>query len=217
MNIRFRNRDEAGKLLAEKLMMYANNRDVLVLALPRGGVPVAVAVSHTLNVAWDMLLVRKLGVPGASELAMGAVAYGDLYVLNEDIIKSYGIEEREINTVLMREKTELARRNQLYRSGRPSPQLDNRIIIIVDDGIATGATMKAAVKAIKQFQPKKIIVAVPVAPYASLFELSSEADEVICLNSPSDFMSVGEWYQEFKQLSDEELLSYVSESPKTDF
>jgi predicted phosphoribosyltransferase len=201
---RFRNRADAGRQLAEKLTAYANKPDVLVLALPRGGVPVGFEVADALGAPLDVLLVRKLGVPGYEELAMGAVATGGLRVLNEEIVRGLGIPETEIDAVVARELEELARRERLYRGGSPPPDVIGRTVILVDDGLATGATMRAAVQALKQQQPARIVVAVPTASPDTCEALRAEADDVICTMTPDPFLAVGHWYDDFTQTTDDE-------------
>jgi len=202
---RFRNRADAGRQLAEKLTAYANKPDVLVLALPRGGVPVGFEVADALGAPLDVLLVRKLGVPGYEELAMGAVATGGLRVLNEEIVRGLGIPETEIDAIVARELEELARRERLYRGGSPPPDVIGRTVILVDDGLATGATMRAAVQALKQQQPARIVVAVPTASPDTCEALRAEADDVICTMTPDPFLAVGHWYEDFSQTTDEEV------------
>jgi erythromycin esterase-like protein/predicted phosphoribosyltransferase len=202
---RFRNRNEAGRLLAEKLTAYANRPDVLVLALPRGGVPVAYEVARALGAPLDVFVVRKLGVPGYEELAMGAVATGGVRVLNDQIVQRLGIPQYIIDAVAAREQQELARRERLYRGGRPPPDVRDRTVILVDDGLATGATMRAAVMALRQLQPARIVVAVPTASPETCEELKAEADAVVCAITPEPFLAVGHWYEDFSQTTDEEV------------
>jgi erythromycin esterase-like protein/adenine/guanine phosphoribosyltransferase-like PRPP-binding protein len=201
----FRNRREAGRLLAEKLTAYANRSDVIVLALPRGGVPVAYEVARALNAPLDVFLVRKLGVPGYEELAMGAVATGGVRVLNDQIVGGLRIPEYVIDGVAAQEQQELARRERLYRGGRPPPDVRGRTVILVDDGLATGATMLAAVRALRQQQPARIVVAVPTAAPETCRELGKEVDDVVCAMTPEPFDAVGRWYEDFTQTSDEEV------------
>jgi predicted phosphoribosyltransferase len=202
---RFRNRTDAGRQLAEKLAAYANQPDVLVLALPRGGVPVGFEVAHALGAPLDVFLVRKLGVPGYEELAMGAVATGGLRVLNDDIVRGLGIREIEIDAVVARELQELARRARLYRGDRPPPDVGGRTMILVDDGLATGATMRAAVQALRQQLPARIVVAVPTASPDTCEALRAEANDVICAMTPEPFIAVGHWYDDFTQTTDDEV------------
>jgi predicted phosphoribosyltransferase len=202
---RFRNRTDAGRRLAEKLAAYANRPDVLVLALPRGGVPVAFEVARALSALLDVFLVRKLGVPGYEELAMGAVATGGSRVLNDEIVRGLGISEHEIDAVVAREVQELARRERLYRADPRPPDAAGRTVILVDDGLATGATMRAAVEALRRQQPARIVVAVPTASPDTCEALKAEADEVICAMTPEPFFAVGHWYDDFTQTTDEEV------------
>src|SRR5436309_6073471 len=202
---RFRDRREAGRLLATKLSAYANRPDVLVLALPRGGVPVAYEVACALGAPLDVFVVRKLGVPGYEELAMGAVATGGARVLNDQIVQRLGIPQSIIDAVAAREQQELARRERLYRGGRPPPDVRGRTVILVDDGLATGATMRAAVMALRQLRPARIVVAVPTASPETCEELKAEADDVVCAITPEPFRAVGHWYEDFSQTTDEEV------------
>ena len=208
----FANRIEAGQLLAEKLVEYAGRDDVIVLGLPRGGVPVAFEVAHRLGAPLDVFIVRKLGVPGFEELAAGAIACGGVRVLNEDVMRSIPHADEAIEAVTARETTELERREQIYRQGRPAPELRHRIVILVDDGLATGATMRAAVKALRQSGAAKIVVAVPVGPPETCRELEEEADETICLSTPEFFQAVGQYYEDFSQTSDEDVRELLSQA-----
>ncbi len=201
----FANRTEAGRLLAEKLAKYAGRDDVIVLGLPRGGVPVAYEVARHLRAPLDVFLVRKLGVPGFEELAAGAIASGGVRVLNEDVLRALPNAEQTIESITARERAELERREHEYREGRPAPELQNRIAILIDDGLATGATMRAAVKALRQRGAAKIVVAVPVGPPDTCREMAQEADEVVCLSTPVFFQAVGQYYEDFSQISDEEV------------
>jgi putative phosphoribosyl transferase len=213
----FPNRIEAGRLLAEKLEKYAGRDDVIVLGLPRGGVPVANEVAKRLHAPLDVFIVRKLGVPGFEELAAGAIASGGVRVLNEDVMRAIPHAEQAIEAVTARETTELQRREQTYREGRPGPDLRDRIAILVDDGLATGATMRAAVKALRQCRAAKIVVAVPVGPPDTCHEIEAEADETICLNMPEFFQAVGQYYEDFSQTTDEnvrELLTSAMQEHK---
>lgn len=201
----FSNRAEAGQLLAEKLVEYADRDDVVVLGLPRGGVPVAYEVARRLRAPLDVFSVRKLGVPGFEELAAGAIASGGVRVLNEDVLRSLPRAEEIIEVVTKRETAELELREQRYRDGRPAPELRGRIVILVDDGLATGATMRAAVQALRQRRAAKIIVAVPVGPPDTCHEFQALADESICLQAPEFFQAVGQFYEDFSQTSDDEV------------
>ncbi|MGG6297807.1 phosphoribosyltransferase [Leptolyngbya sp. AN02str] len=200
---KFQNRTDAGQLLAARLEFYAKQPNVLVLGLPRGGVPVAYEVATALNAPLDVCLVRKLGVPGQEELAMGAIASGGVRVLNHDVVDELGISRRTIDAVTAQELRELQRRDRLYRDDRPHPEVRDRIVILVDDGIATGSTMRAAIAVIRAQHPAKLIVAVPVAPLKACHELRAEVDELVCLMVPNDFYAIGLWYQDFSQTTDE--------------
>ena len=206
----FRDRRDAGRLLAEKLAAYANRPDALVLALPRGGVPVAYEVARALGAPLDDFVVRKLGVPGYEELAMGAVATGGVRVLNDQLVERLGIPEQMIDAVAARELQELARRERRYRGGRPPPDVRGRTVILVDDGLATGATMHAAIEALRQQKPTRIVVAVPTASPETCEEMKTKADDVICAITPAPFQAVGCWYQDFSQTTDEEVEALLS-------
>ena len=203
--MRFRDRSEAGCGLARALLGYADHQGVTVLGLPRGGVPVAYEVAKRLRAPLDVFLVRKLGVPGQEELAMGAIASGGIRVLNRDVIALAGLTDDIIDAVAAREERELERRERLYRGGRPPLSLAGRTIIIVDDGLATGASMRAAARAVRSQGPARTVVAVPTAPPDTCESLGREVDEVVCLLKPYRFRSVGVWYQDFSQTSDEEV------------
>lgn len=205
METRYRDRSEAGKLLATKLTTYAHQPDVLVLALPRGGVPVAFEVAKALKVPLDVFLVRKLGVPGREELAMGAIATGGIRVLNEDVVRTLHISPHTIEAAANREAQELERRDRLYRDDLPPPDVNNHSIILIDDGLATGATMRAAAQALRLQHPARLVIAVPVAAPPSCDAMRSEADEVICPLMPEAFYGVGWWYDDFSQTSDKEV------------
>jgi len=208
----FRDRSDAGRLLAAKLAAYANRPDVLVLALPRGGVPVAYEVARALNAPLDVFLVRKLGVPGHEELAMGAVATGGVRVLNDQVVGLLRIPDYVIDAVAAWEQQELARREHLYRGERPPPVVRGQTVILVDDGLATGATMHAAIKALRQQQPARIVVAVPTASPETCDQLRAEVDEVICAITPDPFYAVGLWYEDFSQTTDEEVRDLLARS-----
>ena len=201
----FANRSEAGRSLAEKLEKYANRNDLIVLGLPRGGVPVAYEVAKRLHVPLDVFIVRKLGVPGFEELAAGAIASGSVRVLNEDVMRAIPYGDAAIEAVTAKETAELQRREQIYREGRPAPDLRGNVVMLVDDGLATGATMRAAVKALRQSGAAKIVVAVPVGPPDTCREIAQEADETICLSTPEFFQAVGQYYQDFSQTSDDDV------------
>ena len=212
--IHFLDRTEAGRILATRLAAYANRRDVLVLALPRGGVPVAFEVARTLHAPLDVMIVRKLGVPGQEELAMGAIATGGVRVLNDDVVRMLALSDEVISTVAAREQQELARRERLYRGDRPAYDIRGRTIILVDDGIATGATMRAAVAAVKQWQPARIIIAVPVAASATCEAFAPEVDDVVCVERPADFFAVGFWYEHFSQTTDEQVRDLLEQAAR---
>lgn len=212
----FSNRSEAGKLLAKKLTVYAKHPDVLVLGLPRGGVPVAFEVATALKLPLDICLVRKLGVPGHSELAMGALASGGVIVLNEKVIQKVGISQEAINKVAEKENQELLRRERTYRGRYPLPNLGNRMIILVDDGIATGSTLQAAISTLRRQRPKKIVVAVPVAPPLTYDQLKKEVDEVVCLITPEPLYAIGLWYKDFSQTTDQEVSNLLAQANSHD-
>jgi predicted phosphoribosyltransferase len=202
---RFHDRREAGRVLASRLMRYAGRPDVLVLALPRGGVPVAFEVARALRAPLDVFLVRKLGVPGHEELAMGAIASGGVRVLNEEVVNVLRIPEEDIDAVAAEEQRELGRREHAYRDGRPAPDVRGKVVILIDDGLATGSTMRAAVAALRRRGPARIVVAVPVGAAETCAELQDEADEAVCARTPEPFYAVGLWYEDFAQTTDEEV------------
>ncbi len=208
----FANRSEAGRSLAEKLEKYANRNDLIVLGLPRGGVPVAYEVAKRLHVPLDVFIVRKLGVPGFEELAAGAIASGSVRVLNEDVMRAIPYGDAAIEAVTAKETVELQRREQIYREGRPAPDLRGNVVMLVDDGLATGATMRAAVKALRQSGAAKIVVAVPVGPPDTCREIAQEADETICLSTPEFFQAVGQYYQDFSQTSDDDVRELLTKA-----
>jgi putative phosphoribosyl transferase len=210
LKLPFKNRVQAGRLLGQALAHYANRRDVIVLALPRGGVPVGFEVARIIDVPLDIMLVRKLGTPGQEELAMGAIASGGVCVLNSDIVAALDISKDDIDDVAAAERQELDRRERSYRGRQPVPKIENCCAILVDDGLATGASMLAAVSALRQRKPVSIVVAVPVAPPETVQRLQQEADEVICLATPDPFSAVGYWYQDFPQTSDDEVKSLLA-------
>jgi putative phosphoribosyl transferase len=201
----FANRAEAGQLLAGKLLAYGGRDDVIVLGLPRGGVPVAFEVAQRLRVPLDVFIVRKLGVPGFEELAVGAIASGGVRVLNKDVARALPNAEEVIEAVTARETTELERREQRYRDGRPAPELGGKTVILVDDGLATGATMRAGVAALRQRDVAKIFVAAPVGAPETCRELQDEVDDIVCAMAPEYFQAVGQYYEDFCQTSDEEV------------
>jgi len=201
----FPNRAEAGRLLGLKLSKYAGRDDVIVLGLPRGGVPVAYEVARALRAPLDVFIVRKLGVPGFEELAAGAIASGGVRVLNEDVLRALPNADEIIESVTARETAELERREKSYRDGRPAPELRDRVVILVDDGLATGATMRAAVAALRQGGVAKIVVAAPVGAPDTCREFEHEVDEIVCAIAPEYFQAVGQYYEDFSQTSDEEV------------
>jgi len=200
----FRDRVQAGQLLSNELKAYADRPDVVVLALPRGGVPVAREIARSLRVPLDVFLVRKLGAPGQEELAMGAIASGGVRVLNDEVVRALRIPPSVIDSVTAKELQELTRRERLYREGRTPPDVTGTVIL-VDDGLATGSTMRAAIAALRQSRPKRIVVAVPVAAASTYKELGEDVDAIVCLHSLEPFYSVGFWYEDFSQTSDEEI------------
>jgi putative phosphoribosyl transferase len=201
--MRFPNRSKAGQLLAQKLAGYTNSLDVIVLALPRGGVPVGFEVAFTLNVPLDIIIVRKLGVPDREELAMGAIASGDVRVLNDDTIDWLQIPRSVIDRITEKEKVELHRRENAYRGTGPPLDPAGKTVILVDDGIATGSTMRAAVAAVRSRNPQRVVIAVPTAPVSTAKELRNVADDFVTLIAPDEFVGVGQWYDDFRQVSDE--------------
>jgi putative phosphoribosyl transferase len=210
----YADRRHAGRFLASKLHHYHNRDDVIVLALPRGGVPVAFEVAEALDALLDVFIVRKLGVPIHEELAMGAIASGGVRVLNYDIIERLGITEQMIEAVVEEEEQELRRRESRYRGGRPPLDVKSRTIILVDDGLATGATMRAAIQALRTEQPASIVVAVPIAAKETCHQLQSEADEVICAKTPEPLIAVGRWYSDFTQTTDEEVYELLNHAAR---
>lgn len=205
MDERFANRAEAGKRLAERLSNYRGRDDAIVLGLPRGGVPVAYEVARQLGLPLDVFVVRKLGVPGYEELAMGAIASGNVSVLNQEVLRALPEAEKVLEAVMAREKIELERREIRYRQDRPAPDLRGRVVILVDDGLATGATMRAAAAALRKKGVAKIVIAVPVGAPETCREIESEADETICASMPVSFHGVGQFYEDFSQTTDEEV------------
>ncbi|HXD16661.1 MAG TPA: phosphoribosyltransferase [Vicinamibacterales bacterium] len=211
----FRDRRDAGRVLASQLQSYADRDDVIVLALPRGGVPVAYEVASALGAPLDVFLVRKLGTPGHRELAMGAIASGGVRVLNDDVVRWYGIPDSAIETIAREETEELERRERAYRLDRPAPDLANRIVIVVDDGLATGSTMRAAAQAVRAHGPSRVIVAVPVGARQTCSEIAAVADEVVCARMPEPFSAVGQWYLDFDQTEDVEVRDLLQKSITT--
>ena len=209
---RFRDRFDAGRRLAERLRPYAGRDDLLVLALPRGGVPVAYEVAQGLGAPLDIFIVRKLGMPGHEEFAIGALATGGTRVIDQPVVRAYGIDAKTIDAIAGREQAELERRERLYRGDRPPPPVRGRTIILIDDGLATGASMRAAVAALRQQEPASIIVAVPVAPHETVDFFERLVDEMICLATPEPFHAVGLWYEDFRQTTDEEVQRLLDRS-----
>ncbi|OFW24114.1 MAG: phosphoribosyl transferase [Acidobacteria bacterium RIFCSPLOWO2_02_FULL_65_29] len=214
--MRFNDRIDAGRQLAVRLATYAGRADVVVLALPRGGVPVAYEVAEQLRVPLDVFLVRKLGVPGHQELAMGAISEGGVEVLSEDLIRDLGIPRTLVQQTAVRERLELDRRDQLFRGGRPLVPVRGHLVILIDDGLATGSTMEAAVIALRRLQPSRIVVAVPVGARDTCDRLGRMADEVVCLQRPEPFQAVGLWYQQFAQTTDEEVRQLLARAGRTE-
>jgi putative phosphoribosyl transferase len=208
----FEDRFEAGRLLASKLRSFANRPDTVVLALPRGGVPVGFEVAKALNSPLDVFVVRKLGVPGYEELAMGAIASGGIRVLNEDLVRTAGIPDEVIEAVAAEEERELERRERDYREDRPPINVQGRTVILVDDGLATGSSMRVAARALRNKNPSQIVGAVPVAAPATCAEFESEVDHVICAVTPEPFWAVGQWYRDFSQTSDEEVRNLLRQA-----
>jgi len=206
------NRQVAGRLLALKLLAYADRSDVLVLGLPRGGVPVAFEIAKTLRVPMDVFIVRKLGVPGYEELAMGAVATGAVEIIDPDVVEEFRLSEREISSVVKAEKEELRRRESVFHPSRAAFDIQNKAVILTDDGIATGSTMRAAIEGVRRAGAARIILAVGAAPLSTYLVLRGEADEVVCLLTPRDFRAVGEFYDEFPQLSDDDVRRLLEEA-----
>ena len=201
----FRDRTEAGQILASKLTKYVNQVDTVILALPRGGVPVAYEIGKELGLPIDIFVVRKLGVPGHEELAMGAIASGGVRHINRDVVDQLGIDSETIEAASRREQKEIERREELYRGQRPPLDVRDKTVILVDDGLATGSTMRAAIAALRQHQPARIVVAVPAAAPQTCSEIADEVDEIICAATPETFYAVGQWYQEFSQTTDDEV------------
>jgi len=214
MASQFKNRREAGQLLAQKLKGYARQPNLLVLGLPRGGIPVAFEVAQALQAQLDVFLVRKLGVPDYQELAMGAIAPGGVRLVNWDTVEALRISQAAVDAVIRKEERELARREQLYRVGRPTLAVAGRGIILVDDGLATGSTMRAAVLALRQQDPARIVVGVPVAAPSACNELAEIVDEIVCAVTPQHFDSVGTWYEDFSQTTDAEVRGLLERSAR---
>ncbi len=209
---RFKNRTDAGRHLARQLKKYADQDNVIVLGLPRGGVPVALPVAKALNAPMDVFVVRKLGVPRQPEVAMGAIASGGSFVLNQSVIEALGLKDSDISEVASRERLELARREEIYRGKRPEPDLTDKIVLLVDDGLATGSTMRAALMAVWVRNPARVVVAAPVGSREACTSLENQADEVVCLETPEPFQAVGLWYEQFSQTSDREVRQCLAEA-----
>ena len=209
----FANRRQAGVALAGRLSHLAGRDDVVVLALPRGGVPVAYEVARVLHAPLDVFVVRKLGLPGHEEFAIGAIASGGIQVINRNAVALYQLPDATIEAVARAERRELERREGIYRTGRAPVPLEGRVVVLVDDGLATGATMRAAVLAARQRQPSRIVVAAPVGSRETCRELGETADEVVCVSMPEPFLAVGLWYQDFSQTSDEEVRLLLAAGP----
>jgi putative phosphoribosyl transferase len=214
MKTQFFNRTEAGQILAENLSNYGNREDVVVLALPRGGVPVAAEVARRLNVQLDVFVVRKLGLPGHPELAMGAIASGGVRVFNSEVVNALRIPDEVIDAVSAEELIELQRREKAYRAGLPPLDVEGKIVIVVDDGVATGSTMLAAVSALRQVNAACIVVAAPVIAASTYYELRRAADEVAAVIMPENFYAVGQWYENFSQTSDEEVRDLLAQAAR---
>jgi len=214
MEYPFRDRSEAGQLLAQELSAYAGREDVIVLALPRGGVPVAFEVARAIHAPLDVFVVRKLGVPGHEELAMGAIASGGILVTEPNVIEELAIPPDVVAEVAAREEQERLRREREYRGDRPEADVRGRTAILVDDGLATGSTMRAAVAALRKLQPARIVLAVPVAAPSACAELSPEVDDIVCRRTPEPFYSVGQWYGEFSQTTDEEVRELLARAER---
>jgi predicted phosphoribosyltransferase len=210
----FRDRFDAGRRLAAELSEYADRPDVLILALPRGGVPVAFEVARALHAPLDVFLVRKLGFPGHEELAMGAIATGGVRILDGEVLRMFNVPLDIVERVTEKERRELERREQQYREGRPAPQVEGHTVILIDDGLATGSTMRAAVAALRKEGARKIVVAVPVAPVETCESLREEVDEIICAVTPEPFRAVGLWYADFSQVTDEEVRELLARAAR---
>jgi predicted phosphoribosyltransferase len=207
---RFHDRREAGRRLATRLERYQGRDAVIVLGLPRGGIPVGFEVAAALGAPFDAMLVRKLGVPGREELAMGAIASGDVRVVNEEVVEALALDEQAIAAATAREQAELERRELLYRRGAPAPEVTERVVILVDDGLATGATMRAAAAALRARAPQRVVAAVPVASPEVCAELEADVDEVVCAVTPQSLGAVGSWYERFEPPSDEEVIELLA-------
>lgn len=212
---RFQNRHQAGRMLAEALRAYAGRDDLLVLALPRGGVPVGLEVARALGAPLDVMLVRKLGVPGHEELAMGAIATGGVRIVSEEVVRAFGIPDRVLASVAAAEEEELHRRERAYREDRPIPDIGGKIVILVDDGLATGSTMRAAVATVRAMGASWVVAAVPVAPPETCAALRKIVDQMICVLTPDPFLAVGAWYEDFSETSDETVRALLRRAAET--
>lgn len=210
----FKNRQEAGQRLASRLGKYANREDVIVLGVPRGGVPIAFEVATALNLPLDIFVLRKLGVPGHEELAFGAIGSGGVRFLNTSVVEQLGISDLDIALVTRAEKEELERREHLYRGSRPPLDVHGRTVILVDDGIATGSSLRAAIRALREMKPAAIVVATPVAPQRTFNRLGHEVDELVCVEMPEPFYGVGQFYHDFSQVSDEEVIELLDRASR---
>jgi putative phosphoribosyl transferase len=208
----FRDRHEAGRLLAERLAAYTGRSDVVILALPRGGVPVAFEIAAVLHVPLDVMVVRKLGVPGHEELAMGAIASGGVQVVNQEVVRHLGLSQAVLESVAATEYQELTRRERVYRGSHGAAIVEGRTVILVDDGLATGSTMRAAVAALRRRGPTRIVIAVPTAAPETCEELKTEVDEIVCATTPTPFYGVGQWYDDFSQTTDEEVRDLLEQA-----
>jgi putative phosphoribosyl transferase len=212
MKLPFQDRSEAGRLLGQALDAYARRPEAIILALPRGGVPVGFEVARKLEIPLDLMLVRKLGTPGNEDLAMGAIASGGVSVLNKDLVSACWISDEIIEAVAVKERRTLELHEQLYRGNRPVPEVKGRCVIVVDDGIATGATMRAGVAGLRQRMPARIVAAAPVASPDTVERLRKEADEVVCLATPEPFFSIGRWYRDFPEITDAEVREFLAQA-----
>jgi putative phosphoribosyl transferase len=212
----FRDRREAGRELAGRLQKYAGRHDLLVLGVPRGGLPVAIEVASALKTPLDIFVSRKLGVPGQEELAFGAIASGGTRILDEDIVNAVGISEAEIERIAARETQELERREQVFRVGRPPLDVEGKTVVLVDDGIATGSSIRVAIAALRQMRTAEIVVAAPVVPLSTCERLRREADDVVCVHTPKSFYAIGEFYDDFSQVTDEEVIELLRQAASKD-
>jgi putative phosphoribosyl transferase len=210
--VRFLDRADAGRRLAAQLTPYAGRPDVVVLGLPRGGMPVAQEISRALHATLDVFVVRKLGVPGQPELAMGAIASGGVRVLNEEVVHQLRIQPSAFESIVAREQAELERRERTYRGDRPALAVEGKTVIVVDDGLATGSTMRAALSALRRQEPERLVVAVPVGAAETCDELRKLADDVVCLHAPDQFYAVGVWYRDFSETSDQEVREILDQA-----